>query len=66
MFSDVLSRFVRRHIVDEVPDEMSACLDCSVADCSHERYRACQHRLEVAAWTKAYCEREHQEMQAAS
>ena len=61
MFSDVLSRFIRRYVVDEVPDEMSACLDCSATVCSRERYRTCQHRLEVAAWTKAYNEREHQE-----
>jgi len=41
--------FVRNHIVDEVPDEMSACLECRDLDCRDSRYETCPNRLQRAA-----------------
>jgi hypothetical protein len=45
MLREVWRRFVRRHIADDVPDEMVACLDCGETECSEERYQTCRHRL---------------------
>ena len=33
----------------EVPDEMSACLDCDAVQCSYERYNDCTNLLAMAA-----------------
>jgi hypothetical protein len=40
-----LRSFVKRHIVEEVPDEMSACLECGRLDCRDSTYVACPNRL---------------------
>jgi hypothetical protein len=36
---------VKKHIVGEVPDEMSACIDCDAVQCCSEQYATCSHRL---------------------
>lgn len=48
MFSKVRS-FVRTHVIDDVPDEIDACLDCGVVQCLDSRYDCCPHRLAQAA-----------------
>jgi hypothetical protein len=36
---------VMKHIVGEVPDEMSACMDCGAVQCCSEQYATCSYRL---------------------
>ncbi|MDR3533742.1 MAG: hypothetical protein P4L90_24670 [Rhodopila sp.] len=40
-----LRTIVRRHIVSEVPDELSACLDCGAVQCLETEFRTCPTRL---------------------
>jgi hypothetical protein len=42
-----------RHVIAEVPEELSACLNCGVLQCSQERWVTCPHRLAEAAALKA-------------
>jgi hypothetical protein len=44
---------VRRHIVDDVPDEMTACFNCDSVRCSEEKYEACPNRLAQLAELRA-------------
>jgi hypothetical protein len=48
-----LRGFFSRHVVAEVPEEMSACLNCRVSQCTQERWAACPQRLAEAAALKA-------------
>ena len=45
--------FVRKHLVNEVPDEMSACLDCGAIQCKDHEFLSCPYRLDRAAALKA-------------
>jgi hypothetical protein len=45
MLREAWRRFVRRYIVDDVADEMDACLDCDETECPEERYKTCPRRL---------------------
>jgi hypothetical protein len=40
-----LWEFLKRHLVEEVPDEMSSCLDCGAVQCRDEQYETCPNRL---------------------
>ncbi len=40
-----LLRFIRRHLIGDVPTEMTVCFDCTRPDCSAEVYRSCTRRL---------------------
>jgi hypothetical protein len=46
---DTIYALVRKHIVDEVPDAMSACLDCGTLDCRDNIYETCPNRLRAEA-----------------
>ena len=47
MFS-VIRNFIRTYIVAEVPNEMTACLDCKAVQCTAEEYATCEYRLSRA------------------
>ena len=53
MFREVWATFVRKfiekHVVAEVPDEMAACLDCDAVQCLDGVYETCPNRLGRAA-----------------
>jgi hypothetical protein len=40
---------VKAHIVEDVPDDMSACLDCEALQCRDDQYETCPRRLIRAA-----------------
>jgi hypothetical protein len=61
-----LRTFIREHLVDEVPDEMSACLDCGAIQCRDGRYEDCPNRLARAAALKALHPAAEQQSLAAS
>ena len=46
--SGELSAFIRKNIIDEVPDAMGACLTCGAVRCPAEKYETCGYRLEFA------------------
>ena len=48
MLREIWRSFVRKHIVDDVPDEMAACFDCDVARCPDDKYETCPNRLAQA------------------
>jgi hypothetical protein len=48
-----LWEFLRRHLVEEVPDEMSSCLDCGAVQCRDEQYATCANRLAREAALRA-------------
>lgn len=48
MLRQAWRRLIKRHIVDAVPDEMAACLDCGETVCPREKYQTCQYRLRFA------------------
>lgn len=50
---DGLWRFLNRHIVADVPDEMAACLDCAVAQCRESKFQNCPHRIAQATALQA-------------
>ena len=50
----ILSGFVRRHVIADVPDDMSLCMACHVGRCSSERYASCPHRLADTAALVAF------------
>jgi hypothetical protein len=45
---------IRRHLVDEAPDAMAACLDCNVTECDQNRYASCPIRLAYLAEAERY------------
>lgn len=45
--------FLKGHLVEEVPDEMAACLDCGEIDCRAGCYDTCPSRLSRAAALRA-------------
>jgi hypothetical protein len=41
-----LKAFFRRHIIQDVPDEMAACeFDCKVTECTYGNWKHCKNRL---------------------
>lgn len=44
-----LRDFIRRNVVDTVPDDMDMCLSCGKPSCSATEFAACRPRLERAA-----------------
>lgn len=40
-------------LVQEVPDEIAACLDCEAKQCLEGRYRTCPNRLKMSEGLKA-------------
>jgi hypothetical protein len=50
---DWLRRFYRRNVVADVPDELSACLDCGRVECAESKWQSCPNRLARAAALKA-------------
>jgi hypothetical protein len=59
--ADWLRRLFRRYIVDDVPNELSACLECGAIHCSESEFRNCPHRLQRVAALEALRERTEQE-----
>ena len=49
---DWLRRFFGRYVVDDVPDELSACLDCGRVECAESKFQSCPNRLARAAALK--------------
>jgi hypothetical protein len=45
MMRDRIRSFLKRNLIDTVPDEMDQCLDCGRPRCSAAEYRACAARL---------------------
>jgi hypothetical protein len=45
--------FFTRHIVEDVPDEIAACMECDVSQCVDDKFRNCPNRLATAARLKA-------------
>jgi hypothetical protein len=45
--------FFSRHIVTDVPDEISACMECDATQCRDDRFRTCPNRLAQAAALRA-------------
>ncbi len=45
----IIHDFIVRHIVAEVPDALSACLDCGSVQCLNEKWDTCPNRLARAA-----------------
>jgi hypothetical protein len=41
--------FIAKHIVADVPDALSACLDCGFAECLTKKWDTCPNRLARAA-----------------
>jgi hypothetical protein len=41
--------FIQRHIIADVPNDLSACLDCDALECIHGKWETCPHRLKRAA-----------------
>jgi hypothetical protein len=39
---------VKKNVIDNVPNEITACLDCDEVECSGERYDHCALRLATA------------------
>ena len=37
--------FVAKYIVADVPDALSACLDCGFVECLNEKWESCSNRL---------------------
>ena len=47
MLARIWSFLVRRFVAD-VPDELSACMECGNAKCPDNRFRSCPYRLAQA------------------
>ena len=47
-FAAIRRDIVKRNVIDNVPNEMAACLDCDEVQCSGERYDHCAVRLATA------------------
>ena len=50
---DRIRDFIRRNIVDTVPDEMDMCLSCGKPACSAAEFATCRPRLARAAELRA-------------
>ena len=50
---DWLRRFFERHVVADVPDELSACLECGEIQCVDSKFSNCPNRLARVAALKA-------------
>jgi hypothetical protein len=55
---DKIWNFIIARMSVEVPDEMSACLDCDEIQCSYARYENCANRLAMAAAMRALRDRD--------
>jgi len=44
---------IKKYLVADVPDELSACLDCDALQCSNDRWETCPNRLARAAALRA-------------
>ncbi len=49
MLTETWRALVRRYVVYDIPDEMTACFDCNAAICPDEKYRTCPRRLACCA-----------------
>jgi hypothetical protein len=47
-FAAVWTAFVKRNVIDTVPNEMAACLDCDEVKCSGDQFEHCAVRLATA------------------
>nr|WP_294529573.1 hypothetical protein [uncultured Rhodopila sp.] len=45
--------FIVKHFVADVPDALSACLDCGFVQCSNEKWQSCPNRLAREAGLRA-------------
>ncbi len=45
--------FIVNHLIAEVPDELSACLDCGFVECTNEKWETCANRLARLAAIRA-------------
>nr|WP_294514435.1 hypothetical protein [uncultured Rhodopila sp.] len=45
--------FITKHFVADVPDALSACLDCGFVQCSNEKWESCPNRLAREAGLRA-------------
>ena len=45
--------FIVKHIVADVPDAVSACLDCGFVQCLNEKWDTCPNRLARVAGLRA-------------
>ena len=45
----LFQQFLRRHLVDSVPEAMTLCLTCGKPECSGAEFRGCQPRIALAA-----------------
>lgn len=52
MLGEVWRALVRKYIVYDVPEEMAACFDCNVVQCTNDRYESRCYRLTYAAALK--------------
>ncbi|MFL5284842.1 MAG: hypothetical protein ACJ8AW_28690 [Rhodopila sp.] len=43
-----LRAFIEKHILTEVPSELSACLDCGIEQCLNKDWETCPNRLSRA------------------
>jgi hypothetical protein len=41
----IIRSFIEKYIVTEVPNAMSACLDCKVVQCTADEWETCANRL---------------------
>jgi hypothetical protein len=48
-----IRRFFGGHIVADVPDEISACLECGAVQCVEGKFRNCPNRLARVAALRA-------------
>ncbi len=55
---DRLWRFLGGQVVENVPDELSACLECGAVQCVDSKWRNCPRRLERVSALKALHESE--------
>jgi hypothetical protein len=42
---DAIRTFIRKDIAAEVPDDLSACMDCDSVECPEEEFKNCPNRL---------------------
>jgi hypothetical protein len=42
---EAIKSFIRKDIAAEVPDDLSACMDCDSVDCPEEKFKTCPNRL---------------------
>lgn len=37
--------FIKKHLIDDVPNELAACELCRLPTCSNEKWKGCKNRL---------------------